>query len=77
MRFSFVAALIALSVLAGPAHAADKLVVGKAAPGAFSFVPVDIGIETGIFKRHAIDVEKYDFGGSAVERNRHVVSLQV
>jgi NitT/TauT family transport system substrate-binding protein len=49
----------------GSARTETKVRVGKAVSEAFSFVPVDIGIETGIFKRHAIDVEKYDFGGSA------------
>jgi NitT/TauT family transport system substrate-binding protein len=39
--------------------------VGKAIGEAFSFTPLDIGIETGIFKKHGIEIEKYDFGGSA------------
>jgi ABC-type nitrate/sulfonate/bicarbonate transport system substrate-binding protein len=48
-----------------PAHAQTKIRVGKAISEAFSFVPLDVGIETGIFKKHGLDVEKYDFAGSA------------
>ena len=48
-----------------PAQAQTKIRVGKAISEAFSFVPLDVGIETGIFKKHGLDVEKYDFAGSA------------
>jgi ABC-type nitrate/sulfonate/bicarbonate transport system substrate-binding protein len=58
-------AMLGGATFAGSARAETKVRVGKAVSEAFSFVPVDIGIETGIFKKHAIDVEKYDFGGSA------------
>ena len=37
--------------------------IGKPQAGAFQFVPVDVGIETGIFKKHGIDVQSSDFGG--------------
>src|SRR5580704_6550768 len=49
----------------GAAHAQTTDRVGKAISEAFSFVPLDVGIETGIFKKHGLDVEKYDFSGSA------------
>jgi NitT/TauT family transport system substrate-binding protein len=49
----------------GSAQANMKVRVGKAIGEAFSFTPLDIGIETGIFKKHGIEIEKYDFGGSA------------
>jgi ABC-type nitrate/sulfonate/bicarbonate transport system substrate-binding protein len=58
-------AMLGGATFAGSARAETKVRVGKAVSEAFSFVPVDIGIETGIFKKHAIDVEEYDFGGSA------------
>ena len=48
-----------------PAQAPTKVRVGKAIGEAFSFTPLDIGIETGIFKKHGIEIEMYDFGGSA------------
>jgi NitT/TauT family transport system substrate-binding protein len=47
------------------ARAETKIRVGKAISEAFSFVPLDVGIETGIFKKHGLIVEKYDFAGSA------------
>ena len=56
------AALLALS--ASPASA-ETLRVGKAGREAFSFVPLDIGVRSGIFKRHGLDVEISNFGGDA------------
>jgi ABC-type nitrate/sulfonate/bicarbonate transport system substrate-binding protein len=62
------ACLIAAAVMllaSGVASAQTKLGVGKAQPNQFAFVPTDIGIETGIFKKHGLDVEISDFGGDA------------
>ena len=39
--------------------------VGKAQANQFAFVPVHIGVETGIFKKHGLDIEISDFGGDA------------
>lgn len=62
-------ALLVVATVSGActqlARAATKIRVGKAISEAFSFVPLDIGIETGIFEKHGLDVEKYDFAGSA------------
>lgn len=49
----------------GAAAAQDKLRVGKAIEQAFSFVPLDVGIAEGIFKRHRLDVEASSFAGSS------------
>jgi ABC-type nitrate/sulfonate/bicarbonate transport system substrate-binding protein len=60
--------LIALFVAllsASPAHADDKLRVGKAVAGPFDFVPLDVGLAKGFFKKHGVDVEEVDFDGSA------------
>jgi ABC-type nitrate/sulfonate/bicarbonate transport system substrate-binding protein len=57
--------LIAAAVLGLSAASADTLRVGKAGREAFSFVPVDIGVRTGIFKQHNLDVEIANFGGDA------------
>ena len=57
--------LVALLVLAATSASAETLRVGKAGREAFSFVPVDIGVRTGIFKRHGLDVEIANFGGDA------------
>src|SRR5437763_12271220 len=44
---------------------ADMLRVGKAGREASSFVPVDVGAQTGIFKKHGLDLEISSFGGDA------------
>src|SRR5579884_3824194 len=62
---ALMAILFASLLLAWPVQAQTKIGVGKAISEAFSFVPLDVGIETGIFKKHGLDVEKYDFAGSA------------
>jgi NitT/TauT family transport system substrate-binding protein len=51
--------------LAGPAMAETTLRVGKAMAAAFNFAPLDVGVEAGIFKKHGLAIEKFDFGGSA------------
>src|SRR5262245_40223436 len=53
----------ALMTLAAAAQAQTKVRIGKPQAGAFQFVPVDVGIEVGIFKKHGLDVEASDFGG--------------
>ena len=60
-------ALAALPFLpsSDPASAAEKLRVGKAGREAFSFVPVDIGDQLGIFKKHGVEVEISSFSGEA------------
>lgn len=63
----------ALTILAGVAMiattvvtaSADTLRVGKAGRDAFSFVPVDVGVRTGIFKKYGLDIEISSFGGEA------------
>src|SRR5262249_29291821 len=60
-----VLALLAAAVLAATAASAETLRVGKAGREAFSFVPVDIGVRTGIFKQHGLDVEIAISGGDA------------
>lgn len=56
--------LVALCCLAAPASA-EKLHVGKPQAEVFSFVPLDIGIEQGIFAKHGIEVEGIALGGAA------------
>jgi ABC-type nitrate/sulfonate/bicarbonate transport system substrate-binding protein len=66
-------ALVALALImpalsgitAGSALAADKLRVGKAQAQPFTFAPLDIGIEQGIFAKHNLDIEATAFPGSA------------
>ena len=62
-----------LAILAGMAimvvttipAGAETLRVGKAGRDAFSFVPVDVGLRTGIFKNNGLDIEISSFGGDA------------
>jgi ABC-type nitrate/sulfonate/bicarbonate transport system substrate-binding protein len=53
------------SSLIAPAAAEDKLRVGKAQAQPFTFAPLDIGIEKGIFKKHGLEIEATAFPGSA------------
>src|SRR5215470_8307291 len=58
-------ALIALTATT-PAARADSITVGKAVPTAWTFTPIDIGIEVGILKKHGFDdVKIVAFGGDA------------
>jgi NitT/TauT family transport system substrate-binding protein len=61
----FALALVLSGVTAGSAFAADKLRVGKAQAQPFTFAPLDIGIEKGIFAKHNLDIEATAFPGSA------------
>jgi ABC-type nitrate/sulfonate/bicarbonate transport system substrate-binding protein len=53
------------AVFLATSASAETLRVGKAGREAFSFVPVDIGVRTGIFKQHGLDIEIANFGGDA------------
>jgi ABC-type nitrate/sulfonate/bicarbonate transport system substrate-binding protein len=48
-----------------PASAQEKLRIGKAVAESFAFVPLDVGLRHGIFKRHGLDIEITAFGGGA------------
>ena len=49
------------ATLASPACADEALRVGNLVPTSFSFLPLQIGIEKGIFKKHGLDVTRIDF----------------
>src|SRR5262245_56107536 len=61
----FVIAALATVALAQPAIAADKVRVGKAVAEAFSFVPPDVGMRSGIFAKNNTDLELTAFAGDA------------
>jgi ABC-type nitrate/sulfonate/bicarbonate transport system substrate-binding protein len=73
MRRNFHASLIhaclalgaTLAVLAAPASAADKLRVAKVVPFAWTFTPLDIGMQTGIFAKHGLEIEASASAGDA------------
>jgi len=68
-RLAVIATLALALFLAGrsgdAAAAEDQLRVGKAVAGPFDFVPLDVGVETGIFKKHGLAITEVDFDGSA------------
>jgi ABC-type nitrate/sulfonate/bicarbonate transport system substrate-binding protein len=65
MRLKSAILLAALAFAATGAAAQDLIRVGKAGREAFSFVPVDIGDQMGIFKKHNLKVEISSFAGDA------------
>jgi NitT/TauT family transport system substrate-binding protein len=64
-RFLCSAALCALIFAAPPAHASDKLRVGKSVGTAWTFMPLDVGLHEGIFGKYGVEVEVANFGGDA------------
>ncbi len=60
-----VAAIAGLILAADTADAQTVVRVGKAQANQFGFVPADVGVDTGIFKKHGIDVQISSFGGDA------------
>lgn len=66
LRAVFVGAAAVLAVsLASPGYAAEKLRVGKAVPFAWTFTPLDVGMQVGIFAKHGLEIEASAFGGDA------------
>ena len=49
----------------GPALAAEKVMVGKGGQNAFVFSMIDVGIRSGAFARHGLDVQTAEFNGGA------------
>ncbi|MGH6739128.1 MAG: ABC transporter substrate-binding protein, partial [Bradyrhizobium sp.] len=64
-RTLIAAAPLLLAARVTPASAAEKLRVGKAVPFAWTFTPLDVGIQTGIFAKHGLDVEASAGAGDA------------
>jgi ABC-type nitrate/sulfonate/bicarbonate transport system substrate-binding protein len=64
MMKAIIAALAAF-LFGLPAQAAEKLPVGKAALTSSAVLPLDIGVKTGIFAKHNLDVEIVVFQGAA------------
>src|SRR5262249_1885862 len=65
LRQTAVTALIVAFGLSSTANAGSVLRVGKAVPEAFSFVPLDVGIQKGFFKKHGLDIQSIAFVGDA------------
>jgi NitT/TauT family transport system substrate-binding protein len=60
------AAMALATAIAAPAESADTtLTVGKAAPNADPIIPVNVGDQLGIFKKHGLDLKIIDFTGGS------------
>lgn len=55
--------LAAAALASSGAQAADQLTVGKASPTSSPMLPVDVGVKSGIFAKHGLDVTIQNFGG--------------
>jgi NitT/TauT family transport system substrate-binding protein len=63
---SLIAALLVGALLTGgAAQAQSKIRLGKAQAQTFSFIPADVGAETGVFKKRGLDLEISSFAGDA------------
>jgi NitT/TauT family transport system substrate-binding protein len=58
-------ATLLMAALLTPASAAEKLRVGKAVAFAWTFTPLDVGMQTGIFAKHGVEIEASAFNGDA------------
>jgi NitT/TauT family transport system substrate-binding protein len=61
---SLALALIAFMAVAPPS-AAESVRVGKAVPFAWTFAPIDVGIDVGLFARQGLELQVTGFAGDA------------
>jgi ABC-type nitrate/sulfonate/bicarbonate transport system substrate-binding protein len=59
-------AVLAAHAVTARAGRAEVLRVGKAVPEAFSFVPLDVGIRQGFFKKYGLEIETSAYGGGGM-----------
>lgn len=59
------AALLLLAARVAPATAAETFRVAKVVPFAWTFTPLDIGMQTGIFAKHGLVIEESASAGDA------------
>jgi ABC-type nitrate/sulfonate/bicarbonate transport system substrate-binding protein len=58
--------MLAGALAAAPAQSAEATIrLGKAQANQFAFVPADVGVDTGIFKKHGVNVQISAFTGDA------------
>jgi ABC-type nitrate/sulfonate/bicarbonate transport system substrate-binding protein len=65
IRITAVALAAIACLLPGSVSAAEELRVGVSIPAAVAFVPLQVGIERGIFGKHGLDIKRSDLGGAA------------
>lgn len=76
-NFCVLAALAASLCLPRSAAAEEALRVGNLVPTSFAFLPLQIGIDKGIFKRHGVDVTKIDFPRGAASGHQAMAAGSV
>jgi NitT/TauT family transport system substrate-binding protein len=57
--------LLTAAAFASAASAADNIRVGKAVPFAWTFTPIDVGIEAGLFAKQGLELTVTGFAGDA------------
>ena len=57
MALLFRTLMVGLIFLSAPAGAAEKLRVNKAVAFAWTFTPLDVGMQTGIFAKNGLEIE--------------------
>ena len=57
--------LLTAAAFASAASAADTIRVGKAVPFAWTFTPIDVGIEAGLFAKQGLELTVTGFAGDA------------
>jgi ABC-type nitrate/sulfonate/bicarbonate transport system substrate-binding protein len=61
-------AMAMAALLLGGAAQAETLRVGKVVAQNFGFVPLNVGVEEGIFKKLGFEIQEFDFGGGAKQQ---------
>lgn len=64
LRRVAISVAVAALGMSGGAHALETLRVGKPQAAVFSFTPLDIGTEKGIFTKHGVEIETVNLGGA-------------
>jgi len=59
-------AVLAAHAVTATAARAEVLRVGKAVPEAFSFVPLDVGMRQGFFKKYGLEIETSSYSGGGM-----------
>ena len=65
MRLTLSIATAFVALVALPALADTTLTVGKASPTSDAIIPVNVGVELGIFKKHGLDVKIVELNGGS------------
>jgi sulfonate transport system substrate-binding protein len=65
LRVAAIALAVIACILPTRAPAAEEVRVGVSIPAAIAFVPLQVGIDRGIFGKHGLNIKRADLGGAA------------